>query len=590
MDIFGVLTMLGGLALFLYGMDIMGKNLEKQAGNRLQSILERLTANPAKGFLLGLIVTAVIQSSSATTVMVVGFVNSGIMKLSQACGIIMGANVGTTVTSWILSLSGIQGESVFMQLLKPSSFSPVLAAVGVVMAIFMKRDKYKGIGNILLGFAVLMFGMETMSDAVKPLADVPAFQQLFVTFSNPILGVLVGAVVTGIIQSSSASVGILQALSATGAITYRAAIPIIMGQNIGTCVTALLSSVGTNRNARRAALVHLYFNLIGVTLFLILYVVTDAIFNFAFVDQQVNAMGIAVVHTCFNTLTTAVLLPFTRQLERLAYLTLPDGRHPEKVQMLDERLMMAPAMAVEQSKRVTMDMARIARTALLSSLELVHRYDAQTASEVLKQENELDQYEDMLGTYLVHLSSHSMTDADSRETSKLLHIIGDFERIGDHAVNIMETADEIRRKKLRFSDDARDELAVLEGAIYEIIQLAIGALEADNVEVASRVEPLEEVVDELTKELKNRHIDRLQAGECTIELGFVLSDLLTNYERVADHCSNIAVAILETRTGNFDMHGYLNDIGNNADFRDLYRGYRMKYELPAKNADAQGSI
>lgn len=584
MDLFDVLTMIGGLAMFLYGMDIMGKNLEKQAGNKLQSILERLTASPVKGFLLGVIVTAVIQSSSATTVMVVGFVNSGIMKLGQACGIIMGANVGTTVTSWILSLTGLEGSSFIVQIFKPTSFSPILALIGVIFAIFLKKENLKGVGHILLGFAVLMFGMDTMSGAVKPLANVPEFQQLFVAFSNPILGVLVGALVTAVIQSSSASVGILQALSATGAITFGSAIPIIMGQNIGTCATAMISSMGTNRNARRAAIVHLYFNIIGVALFLALYTAANAIFEFGFATQQVDALGVAIVHTIFNLLTTATLLPFTKQLEKLAYLTIPEGKQPEKIQRLDERLMTTPGIAVEQSRKVTMDMARTARTALLSAIDLTHNYDTASKDAVWEYEDDLDKFEDMLGTYLVHLSSKNMTVGDSREVSKLLHIIGDLERVGDHAVNLAEAADEIYRKKIRFSDEAQEELAVVEGAVYEIVQLAMGALETDNLEAAARVEPLEEVIDELTKALRNRHIARLQAGNCTIELGFVLSDLITNYERVADHCSNIAVAILETRTGNFDMHSYINEVDESQAFKDEYKAYRAKYALPERAA------
>ena len=459
----------------------------------------------------------------------------------------------------------------------------MLALIGVVLAIFMKKDKLKGVGHILLGFAVLMFGMETMSDAVKPLADVPQFQQLFVAFTNPILGVLVGAVVTAVIQSSSASVGILQALSATGAISYGAAIPIIMGQNIGTCATALISAAGANRNARRASMVHLYFNVIGVAVFLSLYCALDAIFGFAFADMQVNALGIAVVHTCFNVVATAAMLPFNKQLEKLAYLTIPEkGKKPEKIQPLDERLMTTPGLAVEQSRRVTLDMARTARTSLLAAVDIVHKYDEPTGKAVMEYEDDLDRYEDMLGTYLVHLSGKNLTVADSREVSKLLHIIGDLERIGDHAVNLAEAALEISQKKLSFTEEAREELSVVENAIYEIVQMAIGALETENYAAAARVEPLEEVVDDLTKALKKRHIDRLQAGNCTIEMGFVHSDLLTNYERIADHCSNIAVALLESRTGNFDMHGYINNLDSDEFFKEKYTEYKAKYALPAK--------
>lgn len=579
MDIFGALGMLGGLALFLYGMDLMGKSLERQAGRRLQTILERLTSNPAKGFLLGLVTTAIIQSSSATTVMVVGFVNSGLMKLHQACGVIMGANVGTTATSWILSLSGIEGDSLAVQLLKPSSFTPVLAAVGVVMYLFNRRDRIKNTGAILLGFAILMFGMETMSGAVKPLADVPEFTQLFTYFSNPLLGVLTGALLTAVIQSSSASVGILQALSATGAVTYASAIPIIMGQNIGTCVTALISSVGANRNARRAAMIHLYFNLIGVALFLSLYLMIDALFPLSFVHEPVNVMGIAVVHTCFNLLATAVLLPFSRLLERLACLTIPEDGGSETVQTLDERLLMTPPVAVEQSRRTSMDMANTAKQALLSALNLLNRYDEATDTSIEKMEEQIDHYEDGIGAYLVRLSAMELSDGDSREVTALLHLIGDFERIGDHAVNLSESARELHEKKLAFSESARRELKVLSMAIWDILTLAVKALEREDLELARRVEPLEQVVDDLSRELRDRHIRRLQEGNCTIQLGFVLSDVIANCERVADHCSNIAATLIQKAQCGFEMHDYTERAVDSPEFARRYAEYRRKYSL-----------
>lgn len=582
LDIFHLLTMVGGLAMFLFGMDIMGKSLEKLAGGKLQKILEKLTSSPVKGFLLGLVVTVIIQSSSATTVMVIGFVNSGVMKLGQAISIIIGSNVGTTITSWILSLSGLQGDSFLIKLLKPSTFIPVLALMGIIFYMSGKNDRKKTIGAIFLGFSVLMFGMDTMSAAVKPLADIPEFINLFTLFSNPILGVLTGAILTGIIQSSSASVGILQALSVTGAVSYGNAIPIIMGQNIGTCITALLSSAGANKNAKRAAVVHLYFNIIGVAVFMTVFYTLKSIFGFSFVDEPINGFGIAAVHTIFNVVATAIMLPFTKGLEKLACLTIRDSEKKEKTVPLDERLLQTPAMAIDRCRSVMGQMAEIVERMFSNAIELTEKYDEKTAEEILSSEETIDNDEDMLGTYLVKLSSKDMTVRESREVSKLLHIIGDFERIGDHAVNLLNTAREINEKELRFSEEAVREIHILQRAVREIVSITHNAFLNDDIILASRVEPLEQVVDRLTKKLKHHHIERLQEGESTIEKGFVLSDLLTNYERVADHCSNIAVAIIEVTQGSFDTHEYLNAMKNEKGetyFRELYNEYKEKYSM-----------
>ena len=586
MDIFSVLTLFGGLALFLYGMNVMGSSLEKLAGSRLERILERLTDNPIKGVLLGLGVTAVIQSSSAVTVMVVGFVNAGIMKLAQAVGVIMGANIGTTVTAWILSLTGIQGDSFLVQLLKPESFSPVLAVVGVALTMFAKRDKKKDVGTILVGFAVLMFGMSAMSGAVKPLADVPEFQQVLVMFSNPFLGVLTGAALTAIIQSSSASVGILQALSITGSVTYGSAIPIIMGQNIGTCVTALLSSVGANKNARRAAMVHLYFNIIGVMLFLIIFYGLNSVLHFTFVNDTIAAWGIAVVHSTFNIAATVVLLPFAGLLEKLAILTIPDDTQKESFALLDERLLNTPAMAVERARAATAEMAELARVGVFQAMSLTHKWDDTLAEKVKEEESKVDQYEDALGTYLVKLSGRELNHADSQSVNTLLHTISDFERISDHSVNLLKSADEMHTKNVQFSQDAQEELQVLEDAVQDTLNRTTEAFRKGDLHLASKVEPLEQVVDELVRAIKARHIARLQAGSCSIEYGFVLDDLLTNYERVCDHCSNVAVAQIEVAQDSFDTHAYLNDLrsGNAAKESEVFQRrldrYRERYIFP----------
>ena len=586
MNIFDVLSMVGGLALFLYGMHAMGEGLSKLSGGKLERILEKLTASPIKGVLLGAAVTAVIQSSSATTVMVVGFVNSGIMRLSQAINIIMGANVGTTITSWVLSLSGMEGDSLWIQLLKPSSFSPVLALIGVSFLLFSKNAKKQDIGTILVGFSVLMTGMDTMSAAVKPLADIPEFTNILTMFSNPILGLLAGAVLTAVIQSSSASVGILQALCVTGAIHYDTALPIIMGQNIGTCITALLSGIGATKNAKRASVVHLYFNLIGTAIFMMSFYLLNTFINFSFLDQAAGAAGIAFIHSVFNIVATLILLPFSKGLEKLAYLTIRDGEelpvNIEEFQLLDERFLDKPAFAVQQCKAVAAKMAELSKEAIILALDMLQSYRTEKFEQVCKMEEYVDRYEDELGTYLVRLSSRNLTEKDSRTISMLLHCIGDFERISDHAINISEAAKEMNDKNMTFSEDAIKEISVFAEAIREIVETAVTVFIKDDVTMARLVEPLEEVVDNLNIEMKSRHITRLREGKCTIEMGFILSDLTTNYERVADHCSNIAVCLIQIHANGFDMHEYLDtlDKGENTIFREEYLSYKAKYMLP----------
>ena len=580
MDFFDVLTLLGGLSLFLFGMNLMGNSLEKCAGGSLKVLLSKLTSRKILGFLTGLGVTAVIQSPSATTVMVVGFVNSGLLSLRQAIGVIMGANVGTTVTAWILSLTGLDGESFFIRLLEPTSFSPVLALIGVGLTMMAKSERKKDVGMILLGFAVLMFGMDTMSGAVAGLQDVPEFQSIFLMFTNPVLGVLAGAILTAIIQSSSASVGILQALSATGQVTYGAAIPIIMGQNIGTCVTAMISSVGANKNAKRAAVVHLLFNIIGTCVWLSVFYLINAVVHFDFVGNSIDQLGIAVVHTTFNVLCTALLFPFSGLLEKLACRLVRDDKVPEQIQILDERLLSTPPVAIGRCQEVAETMARISMDALRTGCRLIEHYDAKEAQAVRETEKEADQYEDMLGTYLVKLGRENLSERDNRQVSKLLHIIGDFERISDHAVNVVESAEEMRSKGLHFSPQAKQELNVLTSAVGEIMDLSLDAFLKDDPDLAVKVEPLEQVVDTLKEQLRNRHILRLQRGECTIELGFVWSDLLTDLERVADHCSNIAGCVIEMSHGSLDVHEYLDYIkGGSIAFQRAYNAYARKYAL-----------
>ena len=580
MDLFDVLTLLGGLSLFLFGMNLMGASLEKRAGSSLKILLGKLTSRKILGFLTGMGVTAVIQSSSATTVMVVGFVNSGLLTLRQAISVIMGANVGTTVTAWILSLTGLDGDNFFVMLLKPTSFTPILALIGVVLPMMAKSDKKKDVGMILLGFAVLMFGMDTMSGAVAGLEEVPEFRNILLMFSNPVLGVLAGAGLTAIIQSSSASVGILQALSATGQVTYGAAIPIIMGQNIGTCVTAMISSVGANKNAKRAAVVHLLFNIVGTAVWLAVFYGINAVVQFSFVSHSIDQLGIAVVHTAINILCTALLFPFSGLLEKMACRLVPDTKAPEKIQILDERFLATPSVAIDRCQEVAETMARISMDALKTSCQLIEHYDPKSAQAVRETEQEADQYEDMLGTYLVKLGRADLNAADSRETAKLLHIIGDFERISDHAVNLVESAEEIRNKGLSFSVHAKQELAVLTAAVGEVMDLALDAFLQNDPALAAKVEPLEQVVDTLKEQLRNRHILRLQKGECTIELGFVWSDLLTSLERVADHCSNIAGCVIEMSHDSLDVHEYLDNVkAGGPGFLRAYEAYAQKYAL-----------
>ncbi len=585
MDLFDALTLIGGLCLFLFGMNLMGEYLEKSAGSGLNKLLGKLTTGKLAGFLTGLGVTAVIQSSSATTVMVVGFVNSGVMTLRQAINVIMGANVGTTVTSWLLSLTGIESGNVFVRLLKPTSFTPVLALVGIVLYMMSKKSRQKDIGVILLGFATLMFGMDTMSDAVAGLKEVPEFANILIMFSNPILGVLAGAALTGIIQSSSASVGILQALSSTGAVTIGASVPIIMGQNIGTCVTALLSSVGTNRNARRASLVHLMFNVIGTTVLLGAYCMVTAVFNLEIVNTAANELSIAICHTVFNLLCTALMLPMSGLLEKLSYKFIKepaDASRPEKMIVLDKRLMATPAVAVSRANEVTCHMARVSAQALTASLEMLYDFSEEKAQEVTDKEGVVDRYEDTIGSYLVELSAVPMTDADNNDLSKLLFVIGDFERISDHAINIVRSAREIREKSLVFSSAAQAELKAIVGAVREILELTVNAFAANSIEAATKVEPLEQVIDGLKRQLRANHIERLRKGECSIEQGFVWADLLTNLERVSDHCSNIAVRIIESAHHRMDTHRYMKELKQKSEtFNALYTAYAEKYTVQA---------
>ncbi len=580
MDIFDVLALIGGLSLFLFGMNIMGSALERRAGSSLRGLLRKLTTNPIAGFLTGLGVTAVIQSSSATTVMVIGFVNSGLMTLGEAINVIMGANVGTTVTSWVLSLGGIDSGNFFVQMLKPTSFTPILALVGIIYFMFCKSDKKKDTGMILLGFATLMFGMDAMSDSVSGLKDVPQFQQLFLMFTNPILGVLVGALLTAVIQSSSASVGILQALSSTGQVPYAAAIPIIMGQNIGTCITAIISSVGTNKNAQRASMVHLLFNLIGTLAGLILFISVDLIFKPALFNESATYFGIAVCHTIFNIICTSLLLPQGKNLEKLVCFLIPDDKTPQVVEELDERLLATPIIAMERCRMLTVDMANCAREALHLGLDSLNVYSPELAQRVRELEKKTDHYEDVLGTYLVKLSTQGVGEDVSAEAAGLLKLIGDFERIGDHAINLVEAAEEIREKELSFTEDAKAELDVICRAVREVVDMATDAFLNNDLKAASHVEPLEEVIDGLKNQLRTGHIKRLQKGLCSIENGFVWADLLNGLERTSDHCSNIALCIIDMAQHNMNLHESLKHIREEGlDFDGGLRLYRAKYSV-----------
>ncbi len=592
MTIFDALSMVGGLALFLYGMHIMGEGLSKASGGKLESFLEKLTSNRLKAVLVGCGVTAIIQSSSATTVMVVGFVNSGIMKLSQAVGIIMGANIGTTATAWLLSLSSIDGSSFFVQLLKPANFSPILAVIGVIFIMFTKSEKKKDVALILIGFAILMTGMDTMSAAVEPLKDVPEFTNMLTMFSNPILGLLAGAILTAIIQSSSASVGILQALCVTGAIGFSTALPIIMGQNIGTCVTAMISSIGASKNARRTALVHLYFNIVGTIIFMLGFYAINAAVQFPFMNEPIDAAGIATIHTIFNIVATCILLPFADVLVKLATMSIPDDKVSHELSeleknlgMLDARFLDKPGYAISMAKAVTVKMAEAVHESIELAMKLMKGYNEEEGARVIALEEEVDRYEDELGSYLLKISSRDLSEKESHQVTVMLHCINDFERIADHAINIKESAEEKFRKGMEFSEKAAKELDVFSNAIREIMNNTLEMFTNDDIKQASHVEPLEEVIDDLSVEMKSRHISRLRKGKCTVELGFILQDLTTSFERVADHCSNIAIYVMQEDNEDIDAHGFIGNIKKSGgiDFEGQKMYYRDKFLLPATN-------
>ncbi len=585
MDIFSVISFLGGLAFFLYGMSLLGDGLSRASGGKMEKILEKLTNSRVKAVLLGAGVTAVIQSSSATTVMVVGFVNAGIMKLNQAVGLIMGANIGTTATSWILSLTGIEGSNFFLQMLKPTSFAPLLAIVGAFILMLSKNEKKKNVATIMVGFAILMSGMTAMSSAVEPLAEVPEFGRILVKFANPVAGVLAGMIITAVIQSSSASVGILQALCATGNVTYGLAIPIIMGQNIGTCITAIMSAIGANKNAKRAAAIHLYFNLIGTVVCMALFYIVNAFVRFDFLTDAIGPANIAIIHSIFNIFTTVLLLPFGNQLVKLAQLTV--GKHEDKeeshemqIPVLDERFLERPALAAEYSYVAAKRMAYLSRESLLSAMDLFEEYDEQKAEQIVKLEETVDQYEDKIGSYLVQLSSKNLSDTDSRSLTMLLHCIGDFERISDHAVSLMRAAKEMQEKDLHFSEKAEGEVSVFRASVKEIVDIAFSAFVTDNIKEAKKVEPLEDVIDDINIQVRNRHIRRLQDGQCTIKLGFILSDICTDMERISDHCSNISAYQVQMHESEYDPHAYSTEIRDHEDFRQQREIFRKQYVLP----------
>jgi phosphate:Na+ symporter len=590
MTVFDLLALTGGLAMFLYGMNILSSGLTRISGGKLESSLQRLTSNHARSILLGLGTTMIIQSSSAVTVMLVGLVNSGIMTLKQSIGVIMGSNILTTVTAWILSLTGIESDSVFVNLLKPTSFSPVIAIAGIFLIMVSKNSKRREIGTVMVGFAVLMFGMDMMGDAMKPLAESQSFANFLVLFTNPLLGVLAGAVVTGIIQSSSASVGILQALTLTGTVTYGTALPIIMGQNIGTCVTALLSSIGVNKNARRVAVVHVSFNIIGTVVFLTLFYLLNLALQFAFLDDMANPLGIALVHSFFNLFTTAVLLPFIGKMERIAMLLVRDKPGTgETYELLDQRLLKNPPFAVDHCKTVTNQMANTVRESLFETLSLLGHYDAHKAKLIEDYEEKTDMYEDKLGTYLVSISSNTLSLEDSRKVSMLLQNIGDFERIGDHSLNLLRSVQEINDKKISFSHAAWNDIRIVTDALKEIINLAIDSFINEDIDMARRVEPLEQVIDSLVFEMRSHHTLRLRDGLCNLEMGFIFADLTNNIERISDHCSNIAVCLIEVTNGNFDTHEYLRQVKSSSDafFNENYALYRKRYVLPSVSPEDQ---
>lgn len=585
MYILKLISLLGGLALFLFGMDVMGKALERQAGGKLQTILAKMSSNVFKGFFLGLAVTAVIQSSSATTVMVVGFVNSGIMALKQAVGVIMGANVGTTVTAWILSLTALEGDSLLIQLFKPTTLAPLLGVIGIVLYMFTKSEKKQGIGTILLGFTTLMTGMALMSDSMAFLENEKWFADLMVSFTNPILAIIVGAVLTGVIQSSSASVGILQSLCSTGLVTGGVALPIILGQNIGTCVTALISTIGANRNARRAAMVHLYFNLIGVIIFAAIFYGIGAFVPWGFLTETMSEVNIAIIHTTFNVITTIIMLPLHGVLEKLATLSVPEDKEPESTALLDQRLIATPAVAIQRAQEIAADMAQTASQALDGAIGLLEKFDSKGLESVKALENKTDEYEDALGTYLVQLTGTKLSVHDNRQLNILLYTISDVERIADHAVSIGKAGEEIYKKDIAFSDAAKEELKVLSKAVQAAVKSTVTAYCGGDLENARRVEPQEQVVDSLVKEIKSRHVRRLRNGQCKVEYGFVLEDLLTSFERVADHCSNIAVEMLQVSEGKLEAHEYLTalkagELTESAKFDERFEKYRKQYTFP----------
>ncbi|MCD8049430.1 MAG: Na/Pi cotransporter family protein [Clostridia bacterium] len=578
MSIFNFITLLGGLAIFLFGMSILGEGLEKFAGGTLSKVLAGMTSSPIKGLLLGVGITAAIQSSSAVTVMVVGFVNSGVMAFEQSIGIIMGANIGTTLMSWLLALTGISGSAWYLQILKPTTFTPVLAFIGLILYM-QKGSKKRNLGYLFIAFAILMTGMQMMSDTMSPLADNPEFQKIFVMFENPILGLLVGAILTAVIQASSASIGILQALSATGGVTYAAAIPIILGQNIGTCITALLSSVGANKSAKRVSVVHLLFNILGAVIFMVVFYGLNAILHFSFLDEAVTGFGIPIIHSCFNIIVTIVLFPMNKLLAKLAYIIIPESKHSETMELLDERFLSTPSVAVEQCRKAVLEMAECVKNALELSMKLFKKYDEKTATKILEYEDETDKYEDKIGTYLVRLSERSVSEEDSHRISLILHIIGDWERIGDHCVNLLDSAKEMQEKGITFSADAQKDIDVIAAALREVLDLTEKAFEYEDYEAAKRIEPLEEVIDSLRYQLKERHIQRLQQGNCGIETGFVFSDMLTSMERISDHCSNVAVAMIEISESAYDRHDYLAKLKHSDRFEEEFEQFSDKYKL-----------